>query len=634
MTFKQPEERFADEVTRGLWIWPNRRREARREILDHIEDAAEENKIDRWTDASLREKIGPPRKLRKMFIRGGLPWWMRVLKWCAVLAAFAFALLIAFDLWVLWLYPIPQAWRDAVDKQNAADQVVAVFQAKPIKLKWIEPGDESRNLLDRLQQAQTILDDYYHQKEEALNQTLETRRQQAVADGITGATKDEILIAYWREFMAPMTEGMGAMPGGVPYDPAEAERLWLLNKRGEPVKTAAMPARDFDRLYQLFTNIPSDAIIRFPKPEVTPEDIELAQSIMDGIAKKEPFQIPRGQEDMTSGQYEWMWKSALFNSLSVYTRFPTPDDFSLEDTIRRVKELFAAQQYTTRFYHIAEVLYFPSPGEVDPKRENIVLDPSCYIGQERGPQLIAAHARWTRLFAGVIDSAPEPMMDWLILDGEARRVITMLQSFIESRADLSRYKDALNEFASIDFDKVSSLWPEELKQQDRSGSDAKDFNPFNMMPKRSDQIAIGFSHFALFRVQCSHMQLFYSHESRGYRRYEALKNLYPISLSVMLTKIAEPNFDNVLKRINVVRSNQALARGMINVIDAGEALDSLKSIRIDDPFQDQGMRWSIESTQVELRGAGPDQKFGGPSYDATNGLVSRGDVIWSLPMEK
>ena len=632
MSKKTPQERYADIVTRGLWILPRRRREARREVLDHLEDAAEAKGIEQWSDESLRKELGPPKKLRKLFINGGLPWWAQIAKLGVVFFLFIVSVIVGLDLWILWFYPVPNVWiKTVLDDPAYIDRLGdSLIPTKP-GIKWQEPGDtQSEKAIQTILDAHELIKQHHQIINDSESEFLEKTRKLAASEGIYGTTFQAKTREYWNEFnqeffmnqpgaaSSPMMMGMG-----MPYEIAEGEKLWLhefAKQKGEPFVTPPLVKNHFENALSLWNSVDQYDRMHFKRPTVEPEDIAYL---------KEWYQIVRegrmgNEEDRPTPPSTEQWTGAAISSISIVARFGK--EVAYEDFVLTTKELFATREFMMAFNRVSDNLKDLGPGWARPAAETIYVATSDRITSEQAPRLIQSHARWTRLYTDAVYPQPEPLIDWLIVIAQMERIDSMLQGWIQTVDDLPGYQSTLNEIIAIDYAKISDEWP---GLKDTVKESAYRFDQILI----KDMLAMFLSDRTVFRLQCSAMQLFLSKESFGYTRYECLKRLREFQTHTILNSVAAPNFENARIRTRNAQVQQSIAKGALELskwIKTGSPIDEWAPPRIDDPFQDDGLRIEVAPDAVEFRSAGPDKLFGDPAYNPSNGTTSVGDIVWKI----
>ncbi|MBZ0257017.1 hypothetical protein K8I31_13200, partial [bacterium] len=612
MSKKTPEERYADIVTRGMWILPRRRREARREVLEHLEDAAESKGVQQWTDETLRKEIGPPKKLRKMFINGGLPWWARIAKWGAAFALFVIALIIGLDLCTLWFYPVPNVWiKTVLDDPAYLDRLGDAFMPTEPGIKWQEQGDDqSDKAIQAILDAQALITKHHQTIKEAENQFLEEIDQLAASQGIVGATRQQQIQNYWAKFQqefysnmpgaasSPMMMGMGK---GV--DLKEAEPMWLhdyAKQNGNAFVQPPLLREDFLKILDAWNSVGQFDHLHFKKPAVTPEDIEYAKKIYEMVKSGNINKDTVWPKQPTPG----LWGNTALSAIPVAARYGKK--VSYDGFIQTTKDLFATRDFMMAFNTVSQTVRDLGPDWARPASETIYVATPDRITAEQAPKLIQSTSRWTRHYADAIDPQPEPLIDWLVLVAQMDSVDKMLRGWVHSIDDLPHYQAALEESVAIDYAKIPDKWP---GLEDTVKESAYRFDRIRF----KDVIAMLLSDRTIFKFQCSAMQLFLPKQSESYARYAALKQLREFQTHTMMNSIAAPNFENARVRTRIAQAQQAIAHGALELtkwIEAGSPIDDWSPPKIDDPFQDDGLKIEVAPDAVEFRSAGPDKAFG------------------------
>lgn len=628
MSKKTPEELYADIVTRGMWILPRRCREARREVLEHLEDAAESKGIQQWTDETLRKEIGPPKKLRKMFINGGLPWWARIAKWGAAFALFVLALIIGLDLWTLWFYPVPNVWiKTVLDDPAYLDRLGDAFMPTEPGIKWQQQGDDqSEKAIQTILDAQALITKHHQTIKEAENQFLEEIDQLAASQGIVGATKDKQVRQYWETSMNVFWGDMAPqmMPSKMQEcDAVEAERMWLhdyAKQNGNAFVQPPLPKEDFLTILGAWNSVGQFDHLHFKKPKVTPEDIEYAKKIYEMVKSGNINKDTVWPKQPTPGE----WGNAAVSAISVAARYGKK--VSYDEFIQTTKDLFATREYMMAFNTVSQTVRDLGPDWARPASETIYVATPDRITVEQAPKLIQSTSRWTRLYVDAIDPQPEPLIDWLVLVAQMDTVDKMLHGWVHSIDELPHYQAALEESVAIEYAKIPDAWP---GLEDTVKESAYQFDRIRF----KDVIAMFLSDRTLFKWQCSAMQLVLPKQSKNNARYAALKRLREFQTHSMMNSIAAPNFENAQIRTRIAQAQQAIAQsalGLTKWIEAGSPIDEWTPPKIDDPFQDNGLKIEVAPNAVEFRSAGPDKAFGDPVYNPSNGIISVGDVVWKI----
>ncbi|MDP8245200.1 MAG: hypothetical protein P9L94_14035 [Candidatus Hinthialibacter antarcticus] len=635
MSKKSPQERYADIVTRGLWILPRRRRNARREVLDHLEDAAEAKGIEQWSDESLRKELGPPKKLRKLFINGGLPWWARIAKLGVYFFALILMVLVGLDVWILWFYPVPNIWITKVqDDPNYMAQFENTFMPTPPGIKWQQPGDEqSEKAIQTILDAHELIKQHHQIINEAESDFLEQTRKRAASEGIYGTTFQAKTRAYWDEFMqeffmnqpgaasSPMMMGMGMTRQ---YDIAEGEKLWLhqyAKQQGAPFVTPPLVKDNFQKALSLWNSVDQFDRMHFKRPTVEPEDIAYLKEMYEQARAGQ-----LGKDNQPTHPSPGRWTGAAVSHVMTQARFGREVE-SYKDIVQITKDLFVTADLNIPYNSVSNTLADLGPDWARPASETIYVATPDRINAGQAPKLIQSHARWTRLYTDAVYPQPEPLLGWLIVIAQMERIDSMLQGWIQTVDDLPGYQSALEETIAIDYAKIDGDWPglDEVIRESAYSSHQMRFK---------DGLAMFLSGFSIFKFQCSAMQLLHSKESFGYTRYKCLKRLREFQVHTMMNAIAMPNFENAKVRTQVARAKQAIAQGALDLtkwIEAGSPIDEWSPPQIDDPFQDDDLWIEIAPDAVEFRSAGPDKLFGDPLYNPSNGITSVGDIVWNIP---
>ncbi|MFH1743711.1 MAG: hypothetical protein ABIH23_32300 [bacterium] len=623
MTKQSPLTKFIHTITKGLWVLPRRRREIRREILDHLEDLAEERQVSEWTTELLETEFGPAKQLKKLFQKGGLPLWARCLKWGIRGAAALFVLFLAADLGYLWFYPVSDGYIQIVQSNSLSSMMN--LDIPKVDIKWLEEGDESaQRRLDTLDKCHAIVQNHFKRMEESRNSFLNKRRAELAAAGIIGATKQRMIHEYvnqvnqQRRDMLQRTQ-LGSseetqwMIDMMNIQESECEEGFLFNTADPPYAAPKIPWEEFRRLRELWCSISSKDQIRIPRPTVTEQDVKEMEYALDPKTAMQPITSSPGGDDN-------LWRSTLITFVQARAHF-AKETRSLKELIQQAKDYHALHKYWTQLDILIKVIAENIPGSTGRYIDEFNVEKANEITREEAAEMIHASALWCRLFVDAFDPTPEPIMAFLVLGGESEVVFEMIRHRIQSTSDIPLFVTALKESSKIDFEKAIHAWPEM--------PDVSVDNIFEMSLAKF--FLVDLSKTTLFRTQCSVMQWFCRKGSDSYWRYEVLKRY----LQIRLVAMAPDFYKNQKLRVNLARSKQTLAKTVLALNDWIEDNRSPsefnpKELRISDPFNDSGPRFEIEDATYTVRTAGPRGTFDHVPYDPTNGTVSAGDLIWSL----
>lgn len=610
------EERYADEITRGLWLSPWKRREARREVLDHIADASDEKGVNEWNEETLKSEIGPPSKLRKLFVKNGLPWWAKGLKYFGYFILFLLFVAIGFNFYILWFYPLPPSF---VAYVKANPEVLTPggidFTLDSDSVAWADPDDEEklkwyRHLLDIREKANAIINAHNQTVHEKRMAFIETERDNAAAEGIYGATLDRVAREYNKEMMGGL--GMPNMPEGqmgygmgmmMPDMKTINENTWLLENADTPFVEPKMPEEELQKLLDLWAQVDDDSRLYFPEPTVSDEDIQLMKNVYDNFRAgraQPPMHIP-GQS-----QSDQQWLSIAFN-LAMTRAANEGGELNLREIVEYAKQITILSE--TGFIMSLNSI----PGNI-----------ARNLGDSRAPRFVYANARWADMLLDSFDPDPEPMITFMIQIAMTTQTFDALKDHVESLSELSAYQRGLAQLADIDYEKVYNGWPD--YDEDRQ--------KLNMSEMTSMfGTAITYSFFPPFQWQCSMMQWFHEPGTDSYLRYEILKTLRDTYMTAMMDDIFAPNAMNAEIRMKVADAQTNIAQTALDLsrwLGEGNPMDEWQPPQVPDPFHEDGIRAEQNADELTFRSAGPDQAYDSQIYHPSNGITSAGDISWTL----
>jgi hypothetical protein len=594
---KTSEEQFVNEITKGFWILPYRRREIRREIMDHLDDMAEEMHIKAWTEDLLTRHFGSAKKLKPLFVKGGLPMWAKLIKWGILFFAFIFVLLLVVDLGVLFFYKVDPDLVKLIEQDHPFLRSIKPGHSMLYtpKHKWLQPDDAvAQNTFKKFKETLRVFDNYDVRVAQIRQDYIEKRKQELLQLGQARPTP--IPYSQPAGFMMPGPDGKPANLSLAQIEKMSKkmheemnqhqEEEYLLSSGDPPYVQPEMTEEEIKNLILAWTNVSDEDRLLFPRPAVTVEDIQRVQ----GLFASDPSE-PVWPQDTN----RW-WLSAALSIMKMY-----PGKYSLEEAIQYAKDMYATQPYMLNLQRLYK----------------LINDESRRMPSDQAAKVMEANARWLKLYLNAVDPDPEPLIDLLIIVALMGITKNGLETNIHRLEEVQTFKNALEEFRRIDLKRVASTWPD-LD------------NPWKAQNYGIGDMAAGaLSSFSFFRGQCNVMQWFCRKGSSSYHRYEALK--YPN----YLLQIALPNFWNAKYRMNIARSYQSQAGGLLLLSEMGS--ESVKSENflarlqtIIDPFHEDGLRLQEEDECFTFRCAGPNRQFDSMLYDPSNGTLSRGDLVWKL----
>lgn len=615
MKKRTPEQRFARKVTQGLWILPWRRREAQREILEHLEDLAEERGVPQWTEESLEREFGARKRLRKLYKKTGVPLWGKFLKFGVGCIGFVLFLLVALDLGILWFYPIEPGYIQLMRSNDPYAQGLrkGKIDLPTVDIQWMEEGDNrSKELLNAVVECKAIVDRHAKTINNARRSFLEKRRQEWIAQGISGATKARMIEDYQKKFMVSMSGFMGGKdmpnPPGMPGLTENDAEDFLLYETADPkFKEPPLPKENFLELIRLWTSVKENDHIHIPREMATGHDAEQLKIFLKNKGRK-----PEGERISAGVEPGWLGTIMAFHALD--------NDIDVKESIQRAKDLSAANSYCENYIHVMQLLASNIPSDATQNYSERRIEGTEDLTDQQIAAILEASARWARLFLETLRPNPEPFLDYLFMVSSIDMTCRALKNRADSLDRLSTYRGVLQEISRIEI----ALALEPLERQPQIESVYR-------IPSMWKLWAYDLSRMPLFKAQCAVMQWFCGNESDSFYRYEVLKNY----IGTMLVSLSSPNHQNAVIRSKIALTEKALARSALafqewrdNPTKTGGF--DLQSYKIADPFQPDGPKFLDRANAYEFRCAGPDETFGNGIYDPSNGIVSDGDIVWSL----
>lgn len=596
--------RYIHKITKGLWILPQRKRAIEQEIIDHLEDAAEEHQIDLWTTDLLHTHFGPPKKMRSLFAKGAIPWWARFLKWGIRSIGAIFFLLILADLYFLFLYPIDPSLIALVKSKNPRFEKYQYgkFDIPQVSMQWMEPGDQrAQELLENMRKCTKIIGNHHESIRKAEKDYLNEIRKQLVADGIIGATKTRLI----REYLSEMDKDMGMM-GSMSmatmsiHDPTEAERLFLFSYRDEAFEIPKLPYRQFETLYELWTDIKPTDNLRIPKPIVTDEELHKGLTAIRDMRSHKP---PSPNDQLPN----WMSTAITMSNMGT----------GLTDTemLRRAKEYHAAREPVTNFTSVLQDIIANLPEGPMTEGWTIRMEGANELTDEKINKLLSSSCVWIQLWCDAIQPNPEPSMEFSLLRGSGKMIANYSMIVIDEMEDLNIYKDALINFTNIDYSKYMPT--AEFVQIQK---------PQFSFSSVADRLVIQLSLQSFFRIQCDLLQWIIPNRWDFYYRYDVLKRRYWLYLA----SFVESDFNDAL-----MKAKQALAKSLLVFHTwANDGNDPMKfnirAYHLAAPFHQNGPIVEISENRFSFQSAGPDRVFDSEIYNPTNGISSQGDIVWEI----
>lgn len=575
-------EQYADEITKGLWVYPKRKREIQQEIIEHLEDAGEEHGIEEWTEDDIHAHFGSKKQLKKQFTKGGLPMWAKWLKrglWGIVGLIILF---IVADIIVLLSFSVdPTMIKVYRANKLFFDHMTPGAMSDPHKnTTWLNPTDDNAvKTWDIFEQCLERINLYDMAYDQAYNEYL---ARPEIAQKIENAPQPTMMPGAFGGMATNM------MPMGKnPYDILSHEEIEQMN-----AYITDQCREEMDALLEVWTQITPDSKFQFKKPEVTSRDLELYEKYVVNATPQPNPQVGIPQKE------QWL---SIAQHLAKQSNPPKKEDIILQS-----KMTFARQPY-----------YLRIQGIVGRIRDHIHTLPP-----EQAKDAMIASSLWITKYAESVNPNYELLIDLLIIAAQTNTVGEMLTKRVDSIETIDPYKEALQAFVDIPVGKTIEDFP-----------DFEGFQP--MQQSVINAVAMGLGSFSFFQAQCSAMQLFYEPDSDGYIAYELMKR----GISLMLLNIAMPNFDNARERVKTSIAHQQNARAVLaieNHLDAQKPLRTFQpsDYRIEDPFQDEGLKFELSEHEAVLSSAGNNRRFDpGILYQPSNGMRSTGDLIWKLSMD-
>lgn len=609
------EQQFARKVTQGLWILPWRRREAQREILEHLEDLADERGVSQWTEDMLEREFGSRKRLRKLYRKNGVPIWGKLLKFGVGCAGFVLFLFVCLDLGILWFFPIEPAYIELMRSKDpfAEGMRKGKIDLPKVDVQWMEEGDErSKELLNAVVECKAIIDRHGKTINETRQTFLEKRRQEWVAQGVVGATRARMIAEYQNKFSENMFGFMGGkdstnLPGMPGLREEDAEEFLLYETANPQFVEPALPKEDFEELVHLWTCVKETDRLRFPREIASEKDAEQLNTFLANKGKSPTGSNPSPQMDP-----EWLGVVMAFHTLD--------KEIDGKESIQRAKDLTAASPYCEKYTYLMQILAANIPGDATQSSGGIKIEGAEALSDRQVAEILEASARWARLFLEALRPNPEPLLDYLFMISALDMTYKAVNDRVNSLDDLVVYEGVLCELSRIEI--TDALEPIERQPQ---------VETIYRIPTIWKLWALKLSRWPPFRAQCSAMQWFCAQNSDRYFRYEVLKNY----IGTMLVSLSSPNHQNILIRSKILLSKKVLAQSALALREWRDNPNrtgdfDLKSFKIVDPFQLDGPQFLESESAYEFRCAGPDEIFGNGVYDPSNGIASAGDIVWIL----
>ncbi|MBD3267741.1 hypothetical protein GF373_13810 [bacterium] len=222
------EQQYINEITKGMWIVPRKRREARLELRDHLEDVKEARGFREWDQEKLDENLGNKSKLKKKFSKEGVPMWAKLLKWGLRLFLAVMAIIIVMNFYFLWFYEVDSISMKYVNHGHPYVKHLFQMGIPVAERRWIDEAEPGAG--ETYERLITSLETWKAYKK---------RTSKNVAVGFPTREQD---------------------PNFTPPD---------------------MTEKEFDTLWTNWVDIKERDVLAFPKPTVTDEDVEKMQQLIE-----------------------------------------------------------------------------------------------------------------------------------------------------------------------------------------------------------------------------------------------------------------------------------------------------------------------------------------------------------------
>lgn len=529
-----PEIEFIREITSGLWIAPRKLHEVQQELYEHLDDLSEEKGITNWTQELLQKHLGTKEVLKNLYNQIYLPLWKRFLKWMIKIAVCILVLILIIDLYFLWLYTPDKFSQIYIQNINPFINNLIGYDLPKLEIAWIQPGD-----------------------------------------AVSQKTHDKFITAIncWQNYR---------------------DRAYIAREANENPRQQELTEDEYKTIWDNWVTFSTEDKLAFPRPQVTPDDIALLQSL---IRIGEPALNPR------------KYKSQPW----IYTAYDNQQFMNVLPKKLPVFEIIRAAKETDE---ICESINKMNP---------LVRESISKIPEDKQPQFVRANTHWLKLFW---DSYIPNDLHLYGLSHNSVFAMSCIQKQLESKIvdlqSINIYKDSIQDFISIDLKKALTYipTPSEMEDSQKKWSRMNSFAEFMSWLKP-------------FRWQCSFMQFFCNQDSPSYRRYEVLK-LYRAHYLFNFRLNGIPREYNEIK---VLQTQQALLSALLQIQkNSTEKRNLADSISIPDPFIDGNIRIDQTEKTIKIHSTGPDKVFDEGIYksdriidsDPDRGLNSKGDIVWEI----
>lgn len=527
-----PANKFIRNVTSGLWIIPWKRREARRELAEHIDDIAIEKEIDIWTPALLHKYIGSEKNLQKKYSTEGIPMWAKFFKFGLHCFFFLLFCLIALDLYILWLYKPDAVSQMYIQDKNPYLGMAMGVDLPKLEIRWIEPGDDSSQ--KTYNKLTTVMNTWANYK----------KRSEPEPIGL------------------PPKAGDTAPP---------------LQKPDPNSKPPELSAEEYKTIWDQWTSISPDEKLAFPRSQVTDQDIEKLQNLLQSANSSTPHEPWLGVAGSLKPMYEDMPDSNII-------------------------------QYAKDIYVFDSAIL---------KIQNFCDEFAGMVPEKDKQQFLHCNTLWLKQYFESFSPTPEP---WIaLLAGIAAINVTQkqFQNCITNLDHIERYKDDITIFSSIDLKNNSNYYTYLTEL-------VKKTNQWTWM----DSLSVAFGELSVCRWQCSLMQKFCKTDSPSFRRYHVIQGG---TSRFMLNSIQLSNLSSTYCRLKTAQAGQALSSALPKIYqNYSEKKNLADSISIPDPFTQENIRIDQAEKSIKIRSTGPDKTFDTETYSPSNGLTSKGDIVWEI----
>ena len=340
-----------------------------------------------------------------------------------------------------------------------------------------------------------------------------------------------------------------------------------------------MPEEDIKAIWNNWTGINSTDVLAFPRPVIKQEEIDKINQLLLHPAAYNPEASPA-------------WESIAFSYLLENSQI------QVEPVIQWAKELMVSSPYINHFSTLQRHFKW-------------------FIPKDKLPQFCEANAHWIAMYLDATKPNPEPMIDLLYMTGCSNTTYDMIKENLHQVSDVSQFQEALRQYIKIPFVPALQYFTE-----------IPSFDGYTLQKTTKDAIAGSFSDRLIFQWQCSLMQKFCTEKSPSWLHYEVLKT----GSSAVKPFVEFPNIINAEIRLKAAAARQAILATILTLYQQDTNFEQFSEIKTIDPFTKGNLRIAKEDKIMDIRSTGPDKMFDTEIYDPSNGLLSKGDIVWKIDL--